>query len=487
MNEAENARLYKITAAIIAAVTLVRLAVLIVSPLELYPDEAQYWFWAQTPDLGYFSKPPMIAWIVWLTTTIFGNSEWAIRISVPLLHAGTALFIYGIGKRTADARVGMWSALAYLTLPGISYSCGLVSTDVPLLFFWSLALYAFIRALDEPGWLWSIVCGIGFGLGLLSKYAMLYFVLGAVLAAIAIPKVRALVLSFRGLAILLIGLALLSPNIWWNAAHGFPTVAHTEANADWGHARYNIVNALSFLGGQFGVFGPVMMAALLIGLWQLARRRDDRDLLLAAFSVPVLLIITVQAFISEANANWAAVGYVAAVPLAVSTMFNWVRRWPLRLSFAFNGLAMVLLWIVLVWPGFAEWIGQGNAFKRQEGWRQLGIAVVEEAWNAPYDTVVVANRSLIAEMMYYARTAMLPIRMWDSDNHADNHFEMAVPLTRASHHMLLVIFPGEGVHVLPTFDSAKLVHTVTIAVGGHHTRVTQLFDARDYRGPQAHR
>ena len=103
------------------------------------------------------------------------------------------------------------------------------------------------------------------------------------------------------------------------------------------------------------------------------------------------------------------------------------------------------------------------------------------------DTVVVANRSLIAEMMYYGRTAMLPIRMWDADNHANNHFEMTVPLTPASHHMLLVVFPNEGTHVLPTFDSAKLVHTVTIAVGGHHTRVAQLFDARGYRGPQAHR
>ena len=221
----DNLRLYRITAAIIAAITIVRIAVLVVSPLELYPDEAQYWLWAQTPALGYFSKPPMIGWIVWLTTSLFGNDEWAIRLGVPLLHAGTALFIYGIAKRTSDARVGMWSALAYLTLPGISYSCGLISTDVPLLLFWAMALYAFIRALDEPGWRWPVVCGIALGLGLLSKYAMLYFVLGAVLSAIAIPKVRKLVVSLRGLAILLIGLAILSPNIWWNAAHGFPTVA----------------------------------------------------------------------------------------------------------------------------------------------------------------------------------------------------------------------------------------------------------------------
>ena len=482
----DNLRLYRITAAIIAAITIVRIAVLVVSPLELYPDEAQYWFWAQTPDLGYFSKPPMIAWIVWLTTTIFGNDEWAVRLAVPLLHAGTALFLYGIGKRTADARVGMWSALAYITLPGTSYSSGLISTDAPLLFFWAMSLYAFVRALDEPGWLWPIVCGIGLGLGLLSKYAMLYFVLGAVLAAIAIPKVRKLVLSLRGFAILLIGLAILSPNIAWNAAHGFPTVRHTEANADWSHARYNIVSALGFIGSQFGVYGPIMMAAFLAALWQLLRRRDDRDLMLAAFSAPVLLIIVVQAFISEANANWAAVAYIAATPLAVGALLSMRQRWPLWLSLAFNALAMVLLWIILVAPGFADTIGQGNAFKREEGWKTLEASVAEEVYNAPYEVVAAANRSLMAELVYYGRALPVPFRAWTRDAHAQNHFEMVMPLTSASQRVLLVLFPGEDAIVLPTFESAKPVGNVTIPVGGHRTRTVHLIDAQGYRGPQTH-
>src|SRR5271169_2098481 len=131
---------------IIIAITLVRIIVLIVSPLQLYPDEAQYWWWAQTPDWGYFSKPPMIAWVIWQTTTLFGNSEWAIRLASPLLHGATALLVFGIARQVFSARAGLWSALAYLTTPGVSYSCGLISTDVPLLFFWAFALYAFLRA-----------------------------------------------------------------------------------------------------------------------------------------------------------------------------------------------------------------------------------------------------------------------------------------------------------------------------------------------------
>jgi len=486
MTPAIDRRLYNIAAAVIAALTIVRIAVLVLSPLELYPDEAQYWFWAQHPALGYFSKPPMIGWIVWLTTSAFGDSEWAIRLSSPLLHAGTALFIYGIAKRLSDSRVGMWSAIAYITLPGLSYSSGLVSTDVPLLFFWSMALYAFIRASEDRSWRWPVLCGVGFGLGLMSKYAMLYFVLGALIAAALIPKARKLVLSWRGPAILLIGLALLAPNIWWNWAHGFPTVGHTESNADWSHARFNVMSALTFLGGQFGVFGPVMMVAFAASLWKLARARDDRDLLLAAFAVPPILIIIVQAFISEANANWAATGYVAATPLAVGAMLSIVRRWPLYLSLAFDSLVMVVLWIIAVVPHSAGLIGQGNAFKREEGWRKLCLSVVEEAWNRPYDTVAVANRSVIAEMLYYGKSAMLPIRMWDGDTHDDDHFQMTIPLT-GGRRILLVLYPSEERTVLPTFDSATKVGSVSVAVGGHHTRTLDLFDARGFHGARARR
>ncbi len=460
-------------------ITLVRVIVLLVSPLQLYPDEAQYWWWAQTPDWGYFSKPPMIAWIVWLTTAIFGQHEWAIRLAAPLLHGATALFVYGIGRRTFDERTGFWSAIAYVTLPGISYSSGLISTDVPLLFFWAAALYAFLRAMAKPGWLWVLICGAALGLGFETKYAMAYFFLGAAIAAFVSADARRLVLSTRGLAILALGLLLLVPNVLWNAHHGFPTVAHTSHNADWNHARYSLASVAAFLGGQFGVFGPIMMAGLLLALFRL---KSANARLLAGFSLPVLALIAVQSFISEANANWAAVAYVAATPLAVAALLQLWQARALWASLAFDGAVMALLWIIAISPAFADRIGQGNAFKRQEGWRELGQAVIAQA--APYEAIAAANRSTMAELTYYARPRTIPLRMWDRDAHDDDHFQMTMRLTRPAHRVLLVIGGDETGEVLPTFDSVSRIKAVTIPVGGHRTRTTLLYDARDYRGPQ---
>lgn len=481
----DDRRNFNIALAAIAAITAIRIAVLIVSPLQLYPDEAQYWWWAQTPDWGYFSKPPMIAWVIWLTSHIFGNAEWALRISSPILHGLTALIVFAIARRVFDSRVALWSALAYLTTPGVSYSSGLVSTDVPLLFFWAIGLYAFLRAANEPGWLWPLLCGIAFGLGLEAKYAMLYFALGAIIAAILVPHLRKLVFGPRGAAILVIGLLLLLPNVWWNAAHGFPTVSHTESNADWGHARFSLFNTVEFLAGQFGVLGPVLFAGLLMAFWRLWRGpRPELELILAAFCAPALALITVQSFISEANANWAATAYVAAVPLSVAALLQLWRGRALWASFAIDGLAMVLLGIILIAPPFADRIGLGNAFKREEGWSTLGNAVTAEAHRASYDEIVAANRSIMAEILYYARDAGLPMKMWDKDLHDDDHFQMTMRLAPSSKHFLLVIAPQEVPDVLPTFDSASPIATVVASHGTHRTRSIMLYDANNYLGPQ---
>ncbi|HTC18195.1 MAG TPA: glycosyltransferase family 39 protein, partial [Stellaceae bacterium] len=112
----------------------------------LYPDEAQYWFWSRHLELGYYSKPPLVAWLIALTTAIFGNGEFGVRLSAPLLHALATGFVYLIGKRLYDRRVGFWAALAYASMPAVSLSAFLISTDAVLMPCWAAALYGFIRA-----------------------------------------------------------------------------------------------------------------------------------------------------------------------------------------------------------------------------------------------------------------------------------------------------------------------------------------------------
>lgn len=480
-------RLFRIALAIVAAVTLFRILVLMASPLEFYPDEAQYWWWAQTPDLGYFSKPPLIAWAIRLTTLIFGDREWAVRLSMPLFHGGAALLIFA-SARTAyrgAPPIAFWSALAYLTLPGVSYSSSLASTDAPLLFFWALALLAFLRSLDAATWRWPLLCGAAVGLGLLAKYAMGFFLVSAIAGAAVSPRLRPAVFGRGGLIAATTAFVCIAPNIAWNAVHDFVTLAHTQTNADWSRASFDPVHLAGFLAGQFGVFGPVLMAAWLAALWRIARTpgRDAAEQALCAMSLPPLALIALQAFISDANANWAATAYVAAVPLAIAEIVRRWRAWTLRASFALHAGVLALLWSVQLWPSVAEPLGVGNVFKREEGWRALAGVVKSEAAKGGYPVVATDNRSVTAELLYYMRPDGPPLRIWDPDDASHNHFDMTMRLVPPVPRALLVIAPEGAAEVLATFESARPISTVSLPVGGRHMRTLSLYDARGYRGP----
>src|SRR6202158_6002678 len=171
-------RYQRIAVYALLAITVLRLVWLVGNPINLYPDEAQYWLWSRHLAFGYFSKPPLLPWLIALTTALFGEDEFAIRIASPLLHLATGLVVYAIAQRLYDARTACWSAVLYATLPAVSLSSAIMSTDVPLMLCWAVALYAFIRAREERGWRWWIIVGAAAGIGLLAKFAMAYSLAG---------------------------------------------------------------------------------------------------------------------------------------------------------------------------------------------------------------------------------------------------------------------------------------------------------------------
>src|SRR3954452_9348263 len=93
--------------------TLARLIALFRTPLELYPDEAQYWLWSRTLAFGYYSKPPMIAWAIRAATSIGGDAEAWVRLPAVLFQGGATLAVFAIGRRLYNPRVGLAAAALY--------------------------------------------------------------------------------------------------------------------------------------------------------------------------------------------------------------------------------------------------------------------------------------------------------------------------------------------------------------------------------------
>src|SRR5215472_10977317 len=260
------------TVAVVAGLTLLRLVALRFSTVELYADEAQYWAWSQDLALGYYTKPPLLAWIIAAAGHVCGSDEWCVRAPAPLFHAGTSLIAYAIGRRLYDERTGFWTALLTALGTGIVFSARIISTDVPLLFFWALALWAYVNLLAAPSRRWAVVLGVAIGLGLLAKYAMIYFLPGIALAALFSKRARLLAARSDFWLALAIAALVVAPNIAWNASNSFATLHHTGGLVAGEPLQFNVRQGLEFLAAQFGGFGPVVFVVMLVEPLRLGAR-----------------------------------------------------------------------------------------------------------------------------------------------------------------------------------------------------------------------
>ena len=92
--------------AFILALTALRVGALIAARTDLGFEEAQYWSWSRELDFGFYSKPPLLALVIRLTTALFGDGEAAVRLASPILHAASALVIMALAWRAADHMLG---------------------------------------------------------------------------------------------------------------------------------------------------------------------------------------------------------------------------------------------------------------------------------------------------------------------------------------------------------------------------------------------
>ena len=468
----------------VLAITALRLLWLVFQPGDLYPDEAQYWFWAQHPALGYYSKPPLIAWLIALTTGLFGESEFAIRLAAPLLHAGTAVFVYAIGARLYDSRVGLWSALAYTTLPGAFISAFIISTDAPLLLFWAAALYAFIRAREEGGLGWWLAVGIACGLGLLAKYAMAYWIFSALGYVLLVRPER----RHLGPLVAAIGIALLlySPNFWWNWGNGFVSYLHVKDNAGMDEPLIHPDAFLEFFGSQFAVFGPLFFAGL---IWLAVRplaRAEPRARLLATFALPTLAMMLAVSFLSRANANWAAPAFVSATVLVVA----WALRCGWRNLVIFS-IALHLAAVTVLFTGRdalaafgVELPAKYDPLSRLRGWRTLGTTVGAALAAHPGFILFADDRETLAALIYYVHPHPFDAVKWKlKSGLPKDQWELAngLPQHRGGN-FLLVSEHNLIPEMSPSFVSIDRLESVVIPVGPGDSRAYALYFARGFKG-----
>lgn len=473
------------------AVTVARLVWLASAHTDLYPDEAQYWLWSLHPAWGYYSKPPLVAWIIALTTSLGRDDEFAVRFAAPVLHFITSLVIYHLARRLYDARVAQWSAITYATLPGVSVSAIIMSTDAPLLLCWSIALYAFVRA-REPGserWWWMV--GVAAGVGLLAKYAMAYWLVSALLFLLAFRDERRHLRRF--FAAVALALIIYAPNFVWNLAHSFVSYRHTRDNASLHGSLVHPDSFLEFFVSQFAVFGPLLFAVLLLIVIGMRRSlAERRAALLATFALPTLVMMLIVSFLSRAQPNWSAPTYVAATVLVVAWLLARGRQAIITASVVLHvAAAVVLLELHDALQAFGyELPAKYEPLHRLRGWHSLGQTVGRMLIEHPGVHLMADDREDMAALIYYVLPHPFDALKWngiwdDVDGGVHDQFDLtANPAQYVGQDFLLVSRRSDIDDILARFASAGPVDHVIIPLGGGQARnytVRLLYGFKGYR------
>ncbi|MEI6349920.1 MAG: glycosyltransferase family 39 protein [Verrucomicrobiota bacterium] len=372
---------------LIFLLSLTALRLFLGSQMELSPDETYYFQWSQRLDWAYYSKGPGVATAIWIGTKLFGPTALGVRFLSPFFALGTSLVLFALARRLYGNSVAIWSVLL-LNLTPIFQAGGLVMTiDALSIFFWAAALFAFWLALERSprfSWFWPLT-GAFMGLGFLAKYTNAMELLSVVLVLALTPRLRQ---EFRRPGFwTMLGVFVLSalPPLVWNSQHHWITVEHLRSRGgiDGHTGGFHPGAVLNFLGLHFGVYSPLIFAAMLAALFWGCReaRVHFKSRFLVLFALPLLVMYLLLAFKRTGEPNWTAPAFVSLGILTAAFWHELAQRHLAARRFAVATLALGLAMSLFLFNTDVvrqlglKWSYEKDPTGRLRGWQTVAIAV----------------------------------------------------------------------------------------------------------------
>ena len=382
-------------------------------PLDLSPDEAHYWDWSRHLDWSYYSKGPLVAYLIrggcevagpW-SVRHTGNLMFAVRLPAVVCGALLLVALYVLTvQATGRDRLALGVVGAALTLPLIAAGASLMTIDAPYTCCWAWALVCAHRAVFRgSAWAWP-VAGVLVGAGVLAKYTMGVFVPSLGLFLIFTPAYRRLLVRPGFWVMAAVAALCCLPILVWNAQHNWVTVRHVLGLSGFaepkGESHVRWAGPLYYAAGQF---------ALLLGYWFFAwllamaahnplAECDDNLRYLWWLSAPMFLAFGAFSFkTGGGELNWPVTAYISGLVLAavwlarqLDSPVTWYRRLgQVNLALACAaGLFLVLFMHESAWayPALRKLVGpltESNPAPlrrvdptcRLRGWRTLAAEV----------------------------------------------------------------------------------------------------------------
>ncbi|MBF0608598.1 MAG: glycosyltransferase family 39 protein [Candidatus Magnetobacterium sp. LHC-1] len=420
----------RILITVLMFLSVLRVFYVLYGPLDLSADEALYWDCTRHLELSYYSKGPLIVYLMYVSTSLLGSNVFAIRVMAVVIYFLGSIYLYklvialydndpvptvssGANKPYySDPRfIALACVLIFQVIPLFGTYAIVFTIDSPFVFFWILALYLLWRVITEPpqGYGTWVLLGVAIGLGMQAKYIMAMFIPCAFAFLLLTPH-RALLRTLGPYVAFVVSMVCFSPVAIWNMQHNWVTLRHTAGHAHVSDGLRIVPGSFfEFLGSQAGVVTPVIFVLLFVALFKL--RGDgtrQQGAFLFYFSIPVFGFFLLKSAQGKVQANWAMTAYITGLIAFVRYFLYAQSKETLKITGVHTRRAIVigiivaiLLTVVGLFPRAAGLPHKLDPTARLRGWQSLGTAV-----GRAYDELAETTEVLIFSDKYQITSAL---------------------------------------------------------------------------------
>lgn len=342
---ADSASMHKLKSwlgivAFVAAVAVARLCYLLYwCQLDIATDEAHYWDWSNHLDWSYYSKGPLVAFLIWLGGAVFG--EWSqsmvgspmLAVRIPAILCGSLLLLalFALTERVYRSQRLAWlMVIGALSLPVLSVGATLMTIDAPYTCCWAWALVLGHKALfDRANWAWPVL-GIIIGIGILAKYTMILWFPSLGLFLLFSPKYRHYLWHWGFWLSATIAAFCTFPIVIWNIQNDWIGLLHVghQAGVRETERQFTWLGPLIFLGTQFGLLLGFWFVAWVRAMWARAPWKEANDQMrflwwMSAFTFGLFFSFGIVT--RGGQANWAITAYLSGMVLTLGWLLEEIR------------------------------------------------------------------------------------------------------------------------------------------------------------------
>lgn len=249
-------------------------------------DTYYYWTWSQHLQLSYLDGPPMIAYLLWLSTHIFGNNFFAIEIISIFAIYGSCFLIYKIvqlyrSNIVALTAASLWLMYPFATTRFVAVSMTLDGLEV---FFSLLIVYVAFKWRASKNNNYIYLLGVACGLGLLAKYNVIIIIAGLLLYFLSQRELRSIYFKCQTYIALLITLLMFTPVLIWNYNNHWISFYYQlnlhkwvgNAGAINSHDKYGLKGVWFYLTSCF--FGVLNVYLLILAYYKFGKIKSQHNI-----------------------------------------------------------------------------------------------------------------------------------------------------------------------------------------------------------------